>query len=219
MDFHPFSFPPIIRNARQTQAFIEAVQPESKLEPSSRSSSFHAVELRADLSMKVLEWRTVNGEQHIHACLFMSERLSQDFEYFVALSLDGISPLKILSRTFSEKRCSGFLTERSNSSYFSSSPPVTNSAAILIPFRREYLLFVDASTGLRYLSFENANIVENQPLSSHILQWKMSLQFQTFLQVYSLQAEILGKSRSRYQFKSLHSVPRVSPLLFLSHFS
>lgn len=208
LDYHRLNIPPEIFSAQVFWSDGSNAQIPKKYNTDAISS--FTLDTSSTLVRK--EFETNN----LFFCPKFSSKQEQ-YDFFIGVGPDGLGAFKTNSLV-SVQRCQNLslFPTRTLSRTFKEFNP--KRIKILIPIKREYLLYINTENEFRYLGIKKGLIVENQPLERDISEIKFSLtQFQS-LPLFILDAEIKSKSimiRSPFSH-ALGRVPYSSYLLNIS---
>jgi len=208
LDYHRLNIPPVIFHDRVLWSDGTNTQIPKKFNTDAISS--FTLDTASTLVRK--EFETNN----LFFCPKFSSKQEQ-YDFFIGISPDGLGVFKS-NDLVSVQRCQNLnlFQTRTLSTYFKETNP--RRTKILIPIKREYLLFINAENEFRYIGIKKGIIVENQPIEKNISEIKFSLSNFQSLPIFILDTEIKTKSFSaRTPFShALGRVPFASYLFNIS---
>lgn len=130
--------------------------------PDNESTALSALELNFEASLGVMGLLPAGARR---VCPRWGTKPPTDTRLFLALSIDGVTPVEsALSRLSEDSRCFSLVPNPVMSTVLSSRPEVASFATVFVPVIREYTLYLTARGELRYLGHRGTITTENQPI-------------------------------------------------------
>lgn len=138
-----------------------------------------------------------NAASGLYACArFNPHAQLKDIRSFLVISSDGLA--EAIGKATGNGRCRHFSLRLSDGIFFDADKIKSISfARVIIPIERTTTLYLDKHQELRYLSTAGTKIIENQPISKGLLQFKLSYKSPTIQEPATILLMLQSKQRQR----------------------